>query len=202
MENRIGYLFLLGIIGIIIWAVLMGTEKMIRIIIGNYIIAATCFAFWESINTWSNQLLVTPDATFLKISYQSFANFLQNGQLTFIIILFVALVALVYTSSKINVSTMQWGNAEKLYYIFLIPLTLLSFIFALYIALMGEGIEVLTYIQKTIGGTFWFIQQFIENISFRMLAHGLIILIITSQLKLKINFSKKSTIIPEGIGDL
>ncbi|MDR0369078.1 MAG: hypothetical protein LBH96_00650 [Candidatus Peribacteria bacterium] len=45
MENRIGYIFLLGMIGIIIWTVLMGTEKMIRIIIGNYIIASTCFAF-------------------------------------------------------------------------------------------------------------------------------------------------------------
>ncbi|MDR0369079.1 MAG: hypothetical protein LBH96_00655 [Candidatus Peribacteria bacterium] len=114
----------------------------------------------------------------------------------------MALVGLVYTSSKINVSTMQGTNAEKLYYILLIPLTLLSFIFALYIALMGEGIEALASIQNTIGGTFGFIQQFIEHISFRMLAHGIIILIITSQLKLKINFSKKSTIIPDGIGDL
>ena len=132
----------------------MGTEKMIKVILGNFIVAATCFALGESITTRAHQLSLTPNATFLNISYQTLATFLQNGQLTFTIILFAALVALVYTSSKISVSTLQGANAEKLYYILLIPLTLLSFIFALYIACMGEGIEVLSYIQQSIGSTF------------------------------------------------
>lgn len=114
----------------------MGTEKMMRVILGNYVVAATCFAFGECINTRANQLLLTPQMSFLKISYESYANFLQQGQLTFILVLFVALVAIVYTFGKINVSTMQEASAEKLYYILLIPLTLLSFIFALYLALL------------------------------------------------------------------
>ena len=116
----------------------MGTEKMIRLILGNYVIATICLAFGACINTRAAQLLTTPQMMFLKISYQGYANFLQQGQLTFILILFAILVTIVYTSSQINVSTMQGENSEKLYYILLIPFTLLSFIFALYIALSGE----------------------------------------------------------------
>jgi hypothetical protein len=36
--ERIGYAILLGVIAILIWAIIMGTEKMTRLIIGNYVI--------------------------------------------------------------------------------------------------------------------------------------------------------------------
>jgi hypothetical protein len=79
---------------------------------------------------------------------------LQNGQLTFILLLFVGLVALVYTSSTIEVKSIQNSQVEKLYYILLIPLTLLSFIFALSIACMGEGMPAMTVIQASVSETF------------------------------------------------
>jgi len=202
MENWIGYLLLLGCIGIVIRAILMGTEKMIRLILGNYIIATICFAFGACINTRANQLAATPQLMFLKISYQSYANFLHQGQLTFTLLLFAILVTIVYTSSKINVSTMQGESSEKLYYILLIPLTLFSFIFALYVSLLGEGITTLQYLQNSVGSTFDLIQQFLNNIYVRMLAHGILIVVITSKISIKFKFSKQSTSLPDGLEDL
>jgi hypothetical protein len=60
----------------------------------------------------------------------------------------------VYTSSTIEVSSIQNSQAEKLYYILLIPLTLLSFIFALSIACMGEGVPAMDTIKASVSETF------------------------------------------------
>ena len=56
MEQRIGYLILLTCVGILIWAAWMGTEKMIKLILGNAVIAGVCFAFGNCIDLWANQL--------------------------------------------------------------------------------------------------------------------------------------------------
>jgi hypothetical protein len=119
-----------------------------------------------------------------------------------VLILFALLVALVYTSSTIEVPNIQNNQVEKLYYILLIPLTLLSFMFALSIALMGEGLQVIASIKESVGGTFALIGEFMTNMPLRMLAHGVIVLLISSHIKLKFDFSKKSTTLPEGLEDL
>ncbi|MDR3169097.1 MAG: hypothetical protein LBU27_05030 [Candidatus Peribacteria bacterium] len=199
--ERIGYAILLGAIAILIWAIIMGTEKMVSLIIGNYIIGGTCYAFGESIHYWANQLASTPETSFLGLNYQTLANFLNTGQLTFVLLLFVILTILVYTSSTIKVSTMQNPSAEKLYYIALIPLTLLSFIFALSLAVMGQGIETMTMIKQNVSGTFSFVGNFIQAMPLRMLTHGVIVLLISSHIRMKLSFAKKSTTLPEGLGE-
>jgi hypothetical protein len=139
--------------------------------------------------------------TLLGISYESFSHFLQNGQLTFILILFALLVALVYTSSTINVSTVENPQTEKLYYIFLIPLTLLSFLFSLSIALLGEGIQI-DIIQTSLNNTFGFVTDFASNAPLWMFAQGILILLITSHIKIKFSLTKQTTILPDNLDDL
>ncbi|GHV24432.1 hypothetical protein FACS1894176_00790 [Bacteroidia bacterium] len=124
------------------------------------------------------------------------------GQLTFVLVLFILLVVLVYTSSTIKVSTIQNPSTERLYYIALIPLTLLSFIFALSLAVMGEGIETMETIKQNVSGTFSFVGYFIQSLPLWMLAHGIVVLLISSHITIKLNFAKKTTHLPEGLGDL
>ena len=56
MEQRIGYLILLACVGILIRAARMGTEKMMKLIIGNALIAGTCLARGNIINLRATQL--------------------------------------------------------------------------------------------------------------------------------------------------
>jgi hypothetical protein len=56
----------------------MGTEKMIKLILGNYLIAGTCFAFGECLTLRATQLGTMPEQTLLGMSYERFAHFLQN----------------------------------------------------------------------------------------------------------------------------
>lgn len=164
MTQRIGYIVLLACIGILIWAITMGTEKMIRLILTNYLIGSICFALGQCINLRANQLATTPDATFLRFSYQGLANFLHAGQLTFELIVFALLVIIVFTSSTISISMPLNPSTEKLYNVIFIPLTLVSFVFALYFALMADGIPTLEVIKTSTANTFPMIQSFIDNI--------------------------------------
>lgn len=202
MIEGIGYLLLVIGVGILIWAITMGAEKMIRLILANYLIGSVCFALGQSIHLRANQLATTPEVKFLRLSYQHLANFLHVGQMTFEIIVFVALVALVFRSSTITIQMPPQASTEKLYNILLIPLTLLSFVFALYFAFMAEGIVSLEKITTAITTTFPVLQSFIDHIFYRMLAHGILVIIITGRIQLKISFQKKTTILPAGIEHL
>ncbi|MDD2537586.1 MAG: hypothetical protein PHU61_03810 [Candidatus Absconditabacteria bacterium] len=202
MENRIAYSIGIGCVLIAIWSVLMGGDKMIKLIISNFIIGSICFAFGESLQLGMSQLLLNPEGRFLGISYEGYANFLSNGQFTFTIILFALLVWLAYSSSKIQVQIGSDEISEKLIGIVLIPLTVLSFIFGLYIALMGNGLHNMERIQNAVSEDFAFISSFIANLPLRMLGHGLIVMAICNQIKFNVSFKSKSTTLPEGLGEL
>jgi hypothetical protein len=120
--------------------------------------------------------------------------------LTFIILLFILGVALVYTSSTITVETLMHPKTERIYYILLIPLTVLSFIFSLSFALMG-GEAFMGIVKEQVSATFAFVANFVQYMPFRMLAHGIIILLITSQITWKFSATKKTTILPDDLGE-
>jgi hypothetical protein len=46
------------------------------------------------------------------------------------------------------------------------------------------------------------IGTFIDTMPLRMLAYGIVVLILTSHIKIKFNFAKQSTVIPEGLDEL
>ena len=102
-----------------------------------------------------------------------------------------------YAFSTIEVGNIQHSSVEKLYYILLIPLTLLSFIFAVYIACMANGVQAMDTVTAGISGTFVLIGGFINNISLWMLVHGILVIVITSHIKIKFSFAMKTTVLPE-----
>ena len=195
----IWYLIVAWYIAITFWAVLMWIDKMAKIIIGNYLAWITCFAFWNLIHQWVNRLMNSPDSVFIWISYAKYAKFLSAWQLTFVLLLFIGLIWLIYACWKIQVSFSTRASTEKLYFIVLIPITVLSFIIWPYIALTANWIQALWYIESIISRTFWFLVSFINHLPFRMFINWLIFIIISSQINFKISLSAKATKMPEWI---
>ena len=195
----IWYIILWIYIAITFWAVLMWIDKMAKVIIWNYLAWITCFAFWNLIQQRVNQLLTSPDSTFIWISYAKFANFLSAWQLTFVLLLFIWLIRLIYACWRIHVSFSTHASTEKLYFIILIPITVLSFIIGPYIALKANGIQAINLIERSVTQTFWFLTNFINNIPFRMFINWIIFIIISSQINFKISLSAKATKVPEWV---
>ncbi len=193
----IWYIILAWYIAITFRAVLMWIDKMAKTIIWNYLAWITCFAFWNLIHQWVRWLMAQPTSTFLWISYEKYANFLSAGQLTFVLLLFALLIWLIYACWRIQVTFSTRASTEKLYFIILIPITVLSFVVWPYIALKADGILTLNFLLNTITQTFWFLTPFIKHIPFRMFVNWIAFIIISSHINFKISVSAKATKLPE-----
>jgi len=193
----IWYIIVVVYIAIAFRAVLMWTDKMAKVIIWNYLAWVTCFFFWNLINQWVKWLMTSPDSSFIWISYSKYANFLSAGQLTFILLLFAGLVWLIYSCGKIQVSFSTRASTEKLYFVLLIPITVLSFIIGPYIALKADWIWALGSIESTITHNFWFLVDFVNNIPLLMFLNWIVFIIISSHIDFKISLSAKATKLPE-----
>lgn len=203
MTNRVGYLILLIYIALTFWAIMMWIDKMSKVIIGNYLVWITCFAFWNLINQWVNLLKNNPDAKFLGISYDSFWTFLWNAELILILLMFAWLIRLIYKCGRIQVSFGSNATTEKLYFIILIPITVLSFICGPYIALnadwltTAEWLPIIQYLEWGLRNSFWFLWNFMNYLPFWMFANWLAFIIISSHINFKISLTAKTTQIPE-----
>ena len=195
----IWYIIVLAYVTITFWAVLMWIDKMAKVIIWNYLAWITCFAFWNLIQQWINWLMTSPDSVFIWISYAKYAKFLSSWQLTFVLLLFIWLIWLIYACWRIQVSFSTRSSTEKLYFIILVPLTVLSFIIGPYIALKANWINAIGYIESTLSKTFWFLVNFINHLPFRMFINWIVFIIISSQINFKISLSAKATKLPEWI---
>lgn len=195
----IWYIILAWYIAIAFWAVLMWIDKMAKVIIWNYLVWITCFAFWNLIHQWVNWLMASPNSVFIWISYAKYASFLSAWQLTFILLLFAGLIWLIYACWRIQVSFSTHTSTEKLYFIILIPITVLSFVIWPYIALKADWIQTIWSIESTLLRNFSFLVSFINHIPFRMFINWIVFIIISSHINFKISLSAKATKMPEWI---
>ena len=193
----IWYIIVAWYVAITFWAVLMWIDKMAKVIIWNYLAWVTCYAFWNLINQWVYLLNISPDSNFIWISYAKYATFLSSWQLTFVLLLFALLIRIIYACGRIQVSFSTHTSTEKLYFIILVPITVLSFIIGPYIALKADWIIALWEIESIISRTFWFLSSFIRHIPFRMFANWIAFIIISSRINFKISLSAKATKLPE-----
>lgn len=193
------YIIMFLYIAITFWAILMWIDKMSKVIIGNYIAWITCFAFGNIINQRVNRFLRFPESSFMGIPYSKYASFLSTSQLTLVLLLFALLIRIIYACWRIQVSFSSRATTEKLYFIILIPITVLSFVIWPFIALKADWIQTLNFIENTMSQTFGFLGSFIHQLPFWMLINWLAFVIISSRINFKISVSAKATKLPEWI---
>lgn len=176
-ETLITYLFIWVIAVFVVLSFAIGLEKMIKVILWNYVLWWICFAASASI-----------DLAIGSIGNTWFANFLSNGQSTIILILYALLLFLIYHKSKITIDIPTDQIMQKSLYLFFVPLTVLSMCLTLEIILLGTNVLSQSSLLNVVA---WFtnniyLQQFIVNTPYWVLMHGIATIIITSELKTRI----------------
>lgn len=179
-------IFIIG--GLIILSFVIGLEKMIKIILGNYIVGSVCLAASQAIKLLINYLIANPDLRFLWLGSKALVGFLTNGQATIIFILYVLLLFLIYKKSSVTISMPDDEIIQKSLYLVLVPLTVLSIILAVEICLIGVEVISPTWIQLA---ELWFgnnkyVQWFIVLTPVWVLIHWLATIIVTSEFKMNI----------------
>jgi len=187
-EDIIIYIIIIIIGALIILSVTIWLEKMIKIILWNYILASICLAWSQSINLLINYLNNNPWLKFLGIKNEWLANFMLNWQTTIIMIIYASLLWIIYKNSKITVSIPQDEILKKSLYIFFIPLTVISFILTIQIAILWVSIfneNSVIWVWNIIINNIY-LQTFIKNTPLWIFLHWIATVLITSEIKIKI----------------
>ncbi len=187
-ENLITYAIVV-VVGILaIFSFTIGIDKMIRVILWNYILSSICLAASQSINLAVEMMKKTPDLTFMGFGYDKVANFLNNGSVTIILILYIILLVVIYKTSKIRISLPSDEAIKKMLQIIFVPLTVISMVLTLQIAILGmNGINITTIssiAQAVANNPYMF--QFVSLTPVRILLHGIITILITSEFKVSV----------------
>ena len=184
-EQVIGYIFItvIGILAIFSFAI--GIEKMIKIIMGNYILSSIARASSSAITLLIHYINAHPDITFFGMGATTLANFFTNGKSTIILILYVLLIVLVYKKSKIHISLPMDEASKKMTQIIFVPLTVISIALTLQVTLMGmdvTNIQSLSRLSASISTNPYIIMYF-SLTPVWILLHGIVTIFLTSELK-------------------
>lgn len=187
-DSIITYIIIVIIAALVILSSIIWLEKMIKIILWNYILSSICLALSQSINLFIKYLENNPDWKIFWISNDWFSTFLNNWKTTIIMIIYWILLFIIYQKSKISIKIPEDEIIQKSLYLFFIPLTVISFIITLQIAIMWTNIlnpSATIFLWNALDQNEYF-QIFIKNTSLRILLHWIATIIITSEMKIKI----------------
>lgn len=184
-QQVIGYIFI-AVIGILaIFSFAIGIEKMIKIIMGNYILSSIARASSSAITLLINYINANPDTSFFGMWSATLANFFTNGKTTIILILYILLIVLVYKKSKIHISLPMDDASRKMTQIIFVPLTVISIALTLQVTLMGmdvANIQSLSRLSTAISTNPYVIMYF-SLTPVWILLHGIITVFLTSEMK-------------------
>lgn len=187
-ENLITYAIVTLIGILVIFSFTIGIEKMIRIILGNYILSSICLAASQSMSLAVEAMRKTPELNLMGFSYDKIANFLDNGNMTIVLVLYIILLVVIFRTSKIKITLPDDEAIKKMLLIIFVPLTVISMILTLQIAILGiNGISIsaLSSIAKTVANNPYMF-QFVSLTPVRLLLHGIVTILITSEFKVRV----------------
>lgn len=187
-EMMVNYLIFWLLVALIVFSIVIWIEKMIKIILWNYILSSICLATSQSINLLVNQLTLSPEIKTLWILNSKIAQILSDGQTTIILIIYIILLVIIYHKSKIKIDTPDDETTKKLIHLLLVPLTVVSIIITFQTVLMWINIVNIQSIQSIANSISAnpYLFKFISWTPLWILLHWLATIIITSELKISI----------------
>lgn len=185
-ENFILYALVWIVWLLAVFSFVVGVEKMIKIILGNYILWSICLAASQSIGLLVNFLATAPEAKFAGMTYKTLWVFFADSKTTVVLVLYAVLLVVIYKTSKIQVNLPSDPALKNGLYALFVPLTVLSMILTLQIAITGMNVinaEWLQVVSKELANTPG-IYTFLTMTPVWILLHGVATILITSELKI------------------
>lgn len=187
-ESLITYAIVILVGVLVVFSFTIGIEKMIKIILGNYILSSICLAAGQSISLLVEMMKKTPEIRFMGFSYDKIANFLNDGNMTIVLILYIVLLFIIFRTSKIKISLPNDEAIRKMLQLIFVPLTVISMILTLQIAILGiNGINIVaisSVAQMVANNIYMF--QFVSLTPVWILLHGIVTILITSEFKISV----------------
>lgn len=187
-DTVVSYIFFLLLAILVILAFVIGNEKMIKVLLGNYILATLCLAANQSLDVLTQFLLTTPTLKILTFSYNDIANFIVGAKTSIVLILYLLLLFLMYQKSRIRITLPGDELLQKTFSLFLVPLTVISLILTLEIVILGMNSLNPSSLETLARGftSNYYIINFIVLTPVWIFLHGLATVLITTEIKMSI----------------
>lgn len=157
---------------------MIGLEQMIKIVMGNYLLSSICLAASNSIDSLISRLAANSESRgILGISFSRFESFMSDGKTIMVLLLYIGLLFVLFKRSKLSIRLPDDDLTQKVLMVVMVPLTVISMVLALQIAVLGMKIVDVDQLQDfasvfSKSGTFLY--TFVILTPLWMLLHGLI----------------------------
>lgn len=188
MDSLIAYIIVWVVWILAVFAFVIGTNQMIKIILWNYILWIICMAASQSIDILVSFLRNNTNWDLFGLWYETLASFCSNGKITFVLLMYAIWLIIVYKKSTISIRFPTDNNLLTTIQILLVPMTVLSMILTLQMAIMWVNMIDAEKLQ-TIVSTFttsWYLYDFFRLWPVWLLVHWILTTILTSELKITV----------------
>lgn len=187
-EMMVNYLIFWLLLVLIVFSIVIGIDKMIKIILWNYILSSICLATSQSLHILINNLNQNSGIKTLWILNSKLSEILSSWQTTIILVVYVVLLVIIYHKSKIKIDIPEDDTTKKLIHLLFIPLTVVSIIITFQTVLMWINIVNIDSIQSIANSISAnpYLFKFISRTPLWILLHWLATIIITSEMKISI----------------
>lgn len=154
----------------------------------NYFLSSICLSASYVIDLLINRLNTQPDAKgILSIPYSRFEQFFSDGKIIIVLLIYGLLLFVLFRHSKIEFHLPQEDVTQKILTVVMVPLTVISMVLALQIAILGIQIIDINALQefaRTLWVTSWFLYGYIVLTPVWMFIHGLLTIWLTTSISL------------------
>lgn len=170
--------FLLGVVWVIsIFAIAVGTEKMLKIVVWNYVLTTICLTLSSVIDSISTSLGYSPST-----NYENLRSFIINGKTGIILVIYLILLVILLNKSKMSFDIHNMSIPRFPLTILLIIMSTISILFTLAIAIWGTSIMNVDQVGFIANFFNWYpvVYQIVNYIPGIIMVHGLLTLFIIS----------------------
>lgn len=173
--------FVLGAIGILcVFSLAIGVEKMMKIILGNYMLIALCLAMSPTIDRFTLWFGVQlPDA-------QPTVDLLFTNKTIVTLVVYILMLILIFVKSRLHVGFRLNPTTKILMTILCIPMTIISIILTLTVAVLGAQAFDPSALQALLATApfYGFMREIVLHTPVIVFFHAVITVFMSSDLKL------------------
>lgn len=170
-----------------IFAFLIGPMQMVKLILGNYLVMGLLRGFHASVDVLTTWLMSQSWLSFFGMSYDVWAQLVIDGQITIGLLIAISAIVIIFQRSNLTLSFPPDELLQKWLFVVFIPLTVVSVIMTLLVAVVGVGlldIEVIRQLASNFSPT-GLLYDIVVLIPVWLLVHSVITIALITQLRIQ-----------------
>jgi hypothetical protein len=185
MSSELIQYFFFGVGGVLcIFAIVIGLEKMVKMVIANFVLLGLCLRLSFGIDYFfqTYNLIFTSGMQ----TAQEFYNVISGSKITIVLLFYLAMLILIFTKSRFSISVQSTQLNEIIMTLLFVPITMISTFLVITTIILGTSIVDINQI-SALANTLTsntYLYKFIILTPLRIVLEGIVVLIVLFDIRL------------------